>query len=306
MEVFLRKAQLKLNDILNTISEAYAPNTIRAYRADFEELIVFCKENKLSALPAKRATVAKFIDKVANTNITSASIRRKLVSIAAIHRWSNFNDPTKSPEVKLAVRKMHRKLGRLCAQSEPINKDRLQIMISATQNDLRGERDRTLLMLAYDTMRRRSELSSLQISDIRATNNRVSILLRKSKTDQERLGTWLVITEQTFKQIQKWINYAKISNGKILRGVQGNSKITNGLTGAQIARIFKKIAISAGIDQRTVSQISGHSIRIGAAQDLLLTGASLPQIMTKGGWSKVDNVMRYVEKTEINLLNFCD
>lgn len=296
MEVFMKKTQIKLNDILNTISEAYAPNSIRAYRADFVELIVFCNKMKLPALPAKPTTVAKFVDEVTHTNISSASIRRKLVSIATIHRWANLNDPTKSPEVKLAIRKMHRKLGRLCAQAEPINKDRLQLMLSATQNDLRGKRDCTLLMLAYDTMRRRSELSSLLISDIRETNTGASILLRRSKTDQERLGTWLHITDPTYRQIQNWISDANISNGKILRGITGNKKITDGLTGAQIGRIFKRVAILARIDQRTVSQISGHSIRVGAAQDLLLAGASLPQIMTKGGWTKVDTVMRYIEK----------
>jgi site-specific recombinase XerD len=292
----MNKNHKKLHDILNTISDAYAPNTIRAYKADFEELIVFCNESKLSALPAKPTTIAKFVDEVTNKNISSASIRRKLVSIAAIHRWANFNDPTKSPEAKLAVRKMHRKLGRLCGQAEPINKDRLEAMLMAAKDDLRGQRDRTLLMLAYDTMRRRSELASLLISDIRKNNTGASILLSRSKTDQERLGTWLHITEPTYRQIQAWIIDANILNGKILRGIKGNKKITNGLNGAQIGRIFKRLASTAGIDQETVAQISGHSIRVGAAQDLLLAGASLPQIMAKGGWTKVDTVMRYIEK----------
>lgn len=292
----MRKAQIKLNDILNTISEAYAPNSIRAYRADFEELIVFCNKLKLSALPAQPKTIAKFIESVANKKISSASIRRKIVSIAAIHRWANLNDPTKSPEVKLAVRKMHRKLGRLCGQAEPINKDRLKSMLSATEKDLRGQRDRILLMLAYDTMRRRSELASLELSDIRATKAGASILLRRSKTDQERLGTWLHVSAETYNQIKKWIFESKITNGKILRGILGKEKITNSLTGAQIGRIFKRLANSAGIDEKIVSQISGHSIRVGAAQDLLQNGASLPQIMAKGGWTKVDTVMRYIEK----------
>ncbi len=292
----MNRTQIKLNDILNTISDAYATNTIRAYRADFEKLIVFCKENKLSALPAKPTTVAKFIYEVANTKITSASIRRKLVSIAAIHRWANLNDPTKSSDVKLSVRKMHRKLGRLCAQAEPINNNRLQSMLFTTKDDLLGERDRTLLMLAYDTMRRRSELASLLMSDIRETNTGASILLRRSKTDQERLGTWLHITSQTYNQILAWIQVAKITEGKILRGVIGKNKLSEGLTGAQIGRIFKKLAKSSGIDKDTANKISGHSIRVGAAQDLLLNGASLPQIMAKGGWSKVDTVMRYVER----------
>lgn len=293
----MNKNHKNLYDILNRISDAYAPNTIRAYRADFEELIIFCKQNKLSALPAKSTTVAKFVDEATNTNISSASIRRKLVSIAAIHRWANLEDPTKTPEVKLSTRKMHRKLGRLCAQAEPINKERLKLMLTSTENNLRGKRDRALLMLAYETMRRRSELASLLISDIRETKNGALILLRKSKTDQERLGTWLQISAKTYALIKKWITSAKIKDGKILRGLKINDQVTNGLTGAQISRIFKQRAINAGINSLFVKNISGHSIRIGAAQDLLISGATFPQIMSKGGWTKIDTVMRYVEKS---------
>ncbi len=292
----MSKNHKKLNDILNTISDAYATNTIRAYRADFEELIVFCNKSKLSALPAKPTTIAKFVDEVTNTNISSASIRRKLVSIAAIHRWANLIDPTKSPEAKLAVRKMHRKLGRLCAQAEPINEERLKLMFRSTENNLRGKRDRALLMLAYETMRRRSELASLLIGDIRETKNGAAILLRKSKTDQERLGTWLQISAKTYALTKQWIKSANIKDGKILRGLKINDQVTNGLTGAQIGRIFKRNASNAGIDASSIKNISGHSIRIGAAQDLLISGATLPQIMAKGGWTKVDTVMRYIER----------
>jgi site-specific recombinase XerD len=292
----MNKNHKKLYDILNRISDAYAPNTIRAYKADFEELIKFCKENNLSPLPAKSVTIAKFIDTVSVENISSASIRRKIVSIAAIHRWANLEDPTKTPEVKLSTRKMHRKLGRLCTQAEPINKERLKLMFTSTQNNLRGKRDRALLMLAYETMRRRSELASLLISDIRETKNGALVLLRKSKTDQERLGTWLPISAKTYALTKQWITSAKIKEGKILRGIKINEQVTNGLTGAQIGRIFKWIATNAGIDSSSIKNISGHSIRIGAAQDLLISGATLPQIMAKGGWTKVDTVMRYVER----------
>jgi len=37
-------------------------------------------------------------------------------------------------------------------------------------------------------------------------------------------------------------------------------------------------------------------MRVGVAQDLLNVGASLPQILAKGGWAKTDKVIRYVEK----------
>jgi hypothetical protein len=38
-------------------------------------------------------------------------------------------------------------------------------------------------------------------------------------------------------------------------------------------------------------------MRVGGAQDLLNSGASLPQIMVKGGWAKTDTVLRYGERS---------
>ena len=68
----------------------------------------------------------------------------------------------------------------------------------------------------------------------------------------------------------------------------------------QISRVFKSLAVKAELDP---TQISGHSTRIGAAQDMLSGGASSGQIMAKVGWSKVDTVMRYVEVEDITALN---
>ena len=63
-----------------------------------------------------------------------------------------------------------------------------------------------------------------------------------------------------------------------------------------VSRIYKTLAKQAGLSKEAIDGISGHSMRVGGAQDLLIGGASLPQIMVKGGWAKTDTVMRYVER----------
>ena len=85
----------------------------------------------------------------------------------------------------------------------------------------------------------------------------------------------------------------------ILRGVLNNRTVSEQLGEAQIPRIYKRLTRAAGLGEPIVSAISGHSLRVGGAQDLLIQGASLPQIMFKGGWSKTDTVMRYVERAQI-------
>ena len=56
----------KVTKLLEDIYGAYAPNTLRAFRADFEEFIRFYEKLGAKALPAKPETTARFIDKVAD------------------------------------------------------------------------------------------------------------------------------------------------------------------------------------------------------------------------------------------------
>jgi site-specific recombinase XerD len=289
-----------LQKLITRIDGAYAPSTLRAYRSDFEEFIAFCGHAGTSALPAQPETVAEFIDSVCQSGASSASIRRKLVAIASIHRLSRYPDPTKDGDVHLAMRKMHRKLGRMCDQAYGITAPLLDRLIVATSDDLHGLRDRALLHIAYETMRRRSELVSLRVEDLVESPNGATLLLRRSKTDQEGKGTRLYISLTALACVKDWLASARIEHGFILRGVVGNKEVTDSLSGDRIGRIYKRLARTAGIAATTVAQISGHSLRVGAAQDLLKGGATLPQIMVKGGWVKVDTVMRYVENTSFD------
>ena len=44
-----------------------------------------------------------------------------------------------------------------------------------------------------------------------------------------------------------------------------------------------------------VDGISGHSTRIGAAQDLTAAGFGLPEVMQSGGWRTGEMVGRYTQ-----------
>lgn len=289
-------ARNSLQATIKKIEGAYAPATIRAYKSNFENFIKYCEEINQEALPASSETVVSFIKSISDGRLKSASIRMAVASIATIHRLNRLNDPVNDPDVKLEMRRMHRHLGRGSNQAYGINKDLLNKMIAATTDDLRGARDKALLSLAYDTLCRRSEIVSLDIEDIINVNDQMKIRLRKSKTDQDRLGKILEINKQTKSYLLSWLKQSKIISGKLFRGIKNDKKLTKSLNNAQINKIFKKIAIKVDVEKENVKKISGHSMRVGAAQDLMLNGATLTIIMNKGRWSKMDTVMRYLEK----------
>jgi len=291
-----------LKETINLLDGAYAPATLRAYRADFEAFILFCEHNAYESLPASPASVGKFIASLARRDLKSASIRRAIAGISTIHKLNRFIDPTKDPEVSIEMRRMHRALGRASNQAQAINISDLQRMISATDDTLRGLRNRALILVAYDTLCRRSELASLMAEDIKRTNDQkqpLKILLRRSKTDPDGVGRWLTISEQSQQALDNWIERSRIKAGAIFRGINNGGIVSAGLSPSHINKIYKKLAKDAGLDTEAIKNISGHSIRVGAAQDLLASGASMPIIMVRGRWTKTDTVMRYVENTRI-------
>ncbi len=292
-------ANKQLSETIKRIDGAYAPATIRAYRANFERFIDYCDQANVRALPADQVDVANYIKHLVQENLKSASIRIAIASISAIHRLNQYPDPIAHPNVKLEMRRMHRSLGRESRQAEGINADLLKRMLATTGNSLKGLRDRALLLAAYDTMCRRSELVSLSLEDaiIDHENRTIKIKLKRSKTDQFGLGRWLFLTADAQQAILAWINASKVTNGKLFRGISRGNNVSEDLSPAQINRIYKQIASNTKIETSLIKNISGHSIRVGAAQDLLVSGASLPIIMQRGRWSKADTVMRYIENT---------
>lgn len=294
-------ALLELQATLARIEGAYAPATIRAYKANFERFIQFCDRSNSSPLPANSSEVASYISDITKSGLKSSSIRIMVAAISSIHKLNQFTDPTQHANVKIELRRMHRTLGRYSNQAFGITAPILEKMIGATDYSLRGIRDRALLLLAYDSMCRRSELVSLRISDIKTNEadktGEMKIRLRKSKTDQELQGRWIFPSKRSMEAMNLWIEQAKLTDGYLFRGINNAIEINDELNCSQINRIYKRIAKNAKLPQETIDHISGHSMRIGAAQDLLKSGASMPAIMNRGRWSKTDTVMRYLENT---------
>jgi site-specific recombinase XerD len=288
-----------LQETIAKIDGAYAPSTIRAYRVDYQDLIKFCSERNEQALPTNPHLIVQYICKLTDSGRSSASIRRAIAGIATIHKLNRLTDPTKDPDVILEMRRMHRKLGRVSHQAQAVTSAILDKLLDATEGDIRGARDRALLLTAYDTMCRRSELTALQVEDVESTLvggvERVTILIRRSKTDQESTGRRLHVSEKTKKALEEWMGRLDMKHGQLFRGVNRAQKITPTPGSSQINRIYKRIAKKAGLSHNLTHGISGHSMRVGHAQDLVNSGASMPIIMSKGRWSKTDTVMRYVE-----------
>jgi len=281
-----------IEELFARFDGAFAENTMRAYRSDFQHYQNWCRENAIPYLPAQAEHLARYVDDLSLKH-KSATIRRRINSLGTIFKLSKNTDPTKDPEVVLALKRMHRRIGRQQSQATPLTRDVLEKMLVQCKDDIRGLRNKVLLLLGYETMRRRSELCNFRFEDLTESPKRgAAIRLVRSKTDQEGNTKLIPISDKLLAAIGQWQEKADIS-GPILRSVDRYGNVGNSLNPSSIGLILNTLYDGCRT-QESERRFSGHSFRVGAALDLLEAGTPLELIMLRGGWRSSDNAMGYL------------
>ena len=139
-----REKNNMIDDIFAKFDGAFAENTIRAYRSDFIQYQTWCVESRLEPIPATEDTMAMYVDYLSENN-KSATIRRRLNSLGTVLKLSKNYDPTKQPEVVLALKRMHRKIGRAQDQAKPLTKTLLKQLQASCDTSVVGVRNQVLL-----------------------------------------------------------------------------------------------------------------------------------------------------------------
>ena len=286
----------QLGRFLRAASGAFSSNTERAIRSDLAIYAAWCTERGERALPATPETVAAFVDAKAELR-APATVRRYVTSIAIAHRTLGLEKTITSPPVQLALKRMHRRKGRRQDQATGLTWPLRRRLLEAAGDRLIDDRNRALLAVAYDALLRRAELVSLQVTDLlEELQGDGSLLVRRSKTDSEGRGEIVWVGPDTVRLVQAWLDRAGIGDGRLFRSVGKGGRIGERLHPCQVPRIFKAMARQAGLPEAVSVGLSGHSARVGAAQDMVAAGIELPAILHAGRWKSTAMVNRYGER----------
>jgi integrase len=280
-----------------------SPNTERALLADVLLFSAWCSDAGRQHLPASAETVAAFVDAQASAGKAPASIRRYAASIAAYHRSAGAANPLDLKIATDALKRMARARSEKQRQAKGINDNLVVRMLSAAKDTPVGLRNRALLTLAYTSMCRRGELVGLLVEDLQADADGFgSVIVRKSKTDQTGRGAPVAITADAMHHLRAWLAVAHIESGPMFRSVNRHGQVGGQLAPASVAAIFKAMAESVRHPRLTsaeIAEISGHSTRIGACQDMVRYGADIAGAMQAGRWKTTAMVSRYCEGLDL-------
>ena len=289
-------------NVLKTLEGAYAPNTLKSYYADARMFVDWCSEKNIEPFPINSRTLCSYIENL-QPNAAYSSIRRRISSLQRLNKLLGFEDQTHSEDVYLAIRRLKRSKSLEQKQATGINHDILIKMIDAQPDTLAGIRNRALLSLGYDFLARHSELVAIRNADLRFTpDGALKGMIRKSKTDQYGRGRLVFGSERSAKLVRKWLRLKPQEIEPVFCAINHGKYKDRAICDRNVDDIIKRGIVKVKKCERPNElEVSGHSLRVGAAQDLLIKGYDLAAIMRAGGWSDPSTVSRYLRFSHHNI-----
>ena len=312
-DMFARKAAVvsesreTIAGLRNLIGESVSENTLKTYYLALRGLVAFmgiesAEGGNIRLLLEKLddVTLARYVAKIEAEGKAPATAQ---MVIAAVRYAAKLREQA-SPAGRItadAMRGFRRKgaeRGRGQARGVTWTQaERIAAMAGGEADSLSGVRDAALILVMSDAMLRISEAAALLVSDvIEETDGSGRASVRRSKTDQEGRGAVLYLGRPTMARVRAWREAANVNDGALFRSVSRGSLFTSKvgetpLSPASIRRILKTRAAQAGIDG-----VSGHSLRVGAAQSMAVGGATLVDMQIAGRWQSPQMPAAYAKE----------
>ena len=96
--------------------------------------------------------------------------------------------------------------------------------------------------------------------------------------------------------VAEWLRASQLKSGPLFGRVVERDSVGDALTAQIVTAVLRKVGQSVGLPAEEWQRISGHSARVGAAQDLLALNIDMASVMQAGRRKDTRIPMRYDEK----------
>ena len=266
---------------------AASENTLKAYAKDWAHFARWCRMKGTEPLPPSPEMIGLYLANLASGSgpspaLSVSTIDRRLSGLAWNYGQRGFNLDRKNRHIATVLAGIKRKHARPPVQKEAILAEDILAMVATLPFDLRGLRDRAILLMGYAGGLRRSEIVSLDVHKDDTPDSggwieifeKGALLTLNAKTGWREVEIGRGSKDQTcpVHALEQWLHFAKINFGPVFVGTSRDGKraTETRLNDKHVARLIKRTVLDAGIrselpEKDRLALFSGHSLRAGLA-----------------------------------------
>ena len=286
--------QLAVDEFLRHLREQNSSvHTIRAYTQDLDVFSEFVGASTWKQIDHIR--IRSFLSLLYERGLSKTSVARALAAVRSFYRWlAREGVVEQNPAALVSTPKLPKKLPRVPTVEE-VNR---VLDAKAPETAAFPERDLLLLELLYGCGIRNSELTSINIEDIRYSE---SAILIRGKGKKER---YVPFGESALNGLNTYLPArAKIM---ILRNQAPRALLVNlrggRITTRSVGRIVKRMAVANGLS----SDFHPHTLRHAFGTHMLEEGADLRAIQELLGHERLSTTQRYTQLSVQHLMAVYD
>lgn len=284
----------KLDALKRDAGANLSPGSQVTYDRIWSYFAKWCADNGHDALPATPTVVCGYLIARAEDGKKVATLRTTRNAIASKHRLAGLDLPTDDPEVKTCLRLLSRLAvangTRASKQAPGIRLEHIKMLEYdkplpdedarwSKADDRRHALNCALVTVMHSAFMRVSEAAALRWGDIAfLANGQARITIRSSKTSAD--PETALLTTRAVGWLRKIMPHDPDMEARVF-GVKCSRALHN-----RIRRAMKWIRPGA----------TGHSPRVGAAQDMTIRGGSLQQVKEAGRWRSLAMPAYYASK----------
>jgi integrase/recombinase XerC len=287
-------AEKAIAQFLRSLKEKNASaHTIKAYSIDLEQFASYVGEASWGDIDHVR--IRGFLSHLYDRGLSKPSVARALAALRSFYKWmAREGMVDQNPAALVATPKLPKKLPRVPSMEE------LNAVMDSAMPEVASfpERDALIFELLYGCGIRNSELTGINLDDIRWSNEAILIRGKGKKERFVPLGDAAASAAKIYLRKRQALEAGKKKNNALLVNLRDGSR----LTPRSVGRIVKRIAIARGLP----ADVHPHTLRHAFGTHLLEEGADLRAIQELLGHERLATTQRYTQLSTRHVLEVYD
>jgi integrase/recombinase XerC len=283
-----------VTDFLHHLRERNAsPHTIKAYSRDLSLFAAYAGSRGWKQLD--HIAVRGFLSQLYDNGLSKPSVARALAAVRSLYRWLAREGMVEQNPAKLvSTPKLPKKLPRVPTIEE------MNFVIDGEMPEVAAfpERDRLMLELLYGCGIRNSELTGINLDDIRLSAEAILIRGKGKKERYVPFGDSVKIALVAYLPARQIVLEASRKHSAALLINRRGGRLTT----RSVGRIIKTIAVAKGLS----SDVHPHTLRHAFGTHMLEEGADLRAIQELLGHERLATTQRYTQLSMKHVLQVYD